>query len=529
MGRALSSRQEREQQTTDYGHNQEMRAVLDEAVALHQAGKAREAIPLYTQVINFSPGNFFVAFNLGIALNSIGELDGAIEYYRQALALEPDHPDVLYFLANAYLAEEAFEEAVGAYRAFLEQAPDHADAHHNLGLAYYQQERLPEAAASFEKALALDSGHHMACYNLGLARFGCEEYEEAVGAFRQAHAICSDDFDICFNLGLTLARLNRPEEALQYYQEALELDPRDKELLNTIGNACKDLHAHEEAIKYYRQALAVDPEYGPAYTNLGIVLHILGRPEEAVACYEKALALGHKPISARYILAALTGGGDEENAPQSYVRELFDGYAERFESSLTGELGYDVPGKLRGLLEAAKDAENEFAAALDLGCGTGLAGEAFRDVVAGELNGVDLSPKMLAKAREKGVYDDLFEGDIVKFLEGKPQGYDLVVAADVLIYLGNLAPFFKAVSGACRPTGLLLFSLENHAAGEDFVLRRSGRFAHAAAYVETLAGQYGFAVKAQQQSAIRMEKEQWIAGNLFCLQRKPDCTAPAAP
>jgi len=117
----------------------------------------------------------------------------------------------------------------------------------------------------------------------------------------------------------------------------------------------------------------------------------------------------------------------------------------------------------------------------------------------------------------------------VEFLEGEPQGYDLVVAADVLTYLGNLAPFFKAVSDACRPNGLLLFSLEYLADGEDFVLRRSGRFAHATAYVETLAGQYGFAVKAQQQTTIRKEKEQWIAGNLFCLQRKPDCTAPATP
>jgi predicted TPR repeat methyltransferase len=152
---------------------------------------------------------------------------------------------------------------------------------------------------------------------------------------------------------------------------------------------------------------------------------------------------------------------------------------------------------------------------LDLGCGTGLSGLALRPFAA-RLEGLDLSPRMLEAARLRGVYDALHEADLLAFLPKRAGAFDLIAAADVLNYLGDLAPALAALRGALKPSGEALFSLE---AGEAEVALGEGlRFRHSPAHVARLAAAAGFAVARQEAATLRREKGAEVAGALFLLR-----------
>ncbi len=157
---------------------------------------------------------------------------------------------------------------------------------------------------------------------------------------------------------------------------------------------------------------------------------------------------------------ALIGRADATPAlPQAYVARLFDDYAWRFDKHLIKNLGYRAPALIAEAVSAVAS-DRRFASALDLGCGTGLMGEALHDRV-GHLVGIDLSAAMIAKARERGLYERLVVGDAAAMLgRESPGGFDLIVAADALVYLGDLAPLFAAVGTALTADGLFAFSVE---------------------------------------------------------------------
>jgi predicted TPR repeat methyltransferase len=154
---------------------------------------------------------------------------------------------------------------------------------------------------------------------------------------------------------------------------------------------------------------------------------------------------------------------------------------------------------------------------LDLGCGTGLSGVALRSL-ARQLTGIDLSPRMLARARERNLYDCLMEGDLVEVLAGQAASYDLVAAADVFVYIGDLEAVLASVRQALRPGGWLAFSIESLAAGE-YRLLPTGRYAHAPAYIEALARRHGFERVTEQAVTLRVEQGRPVAGQLQVWRR----------
>ena len=155
---------------------------------------------------------------------------------------------------------------------------------------------------------------------------------------------------------------------------------------------------------------------------------------------------------------------------------------------------------------------------LDLGCGTGLCGMPFRDIVK-RLTGVDLSPRMIRKARERGIYDELLLGDLLTPLQGRDARYDLIVAADVFIYVGDLSAIFAACKIALRPGGLFAFSTEHEADAPSYVLRTSGRYAHPTEYIRTQAHEVGLTEFSIEQAIIRQEEGNPVAGQIFVFQQ----------
>ncbi|MEW6500410.1 MAG: tetratricopeptide repeat protein, partial [Thermodesulfobacteriota bacterium] len=335
----------------------------------------------------------------------------------------------------------------------------------------------------------------------------------AITAYERALPLLPDDGDLLFNLAIAYDKSGQAAEALRSWNLALRLAPDDVELRYNLALFHKRAGDDEAALSQLEEVVRREPGYAPAYGHLATLSLRRGQASQAMCCYERLLELGHDVEAARHMLAALRGERLEK-AATGYVRKLFDGYAETFEQELVERLGYDAPARLRFLVERSLPAGRRFGRLLDLGCGTGLVGEAFRDLAA-TLVGVDLSGRMVAVARDKGIYDELEVDEAVAFCRRQERRFDAIVAADVLVYLGELGSFFAALAAALLPGGLVAFSTERAAAG--FTLRPSGRYAHAPDYVAETAIACGLRLLVREETRLRQEQGQWLVGDLFIL------------
>jgi predicted TPR repeat methyltransferase len=272
------------------------------------------------------------------------------------------------------------------------------------------------------------------------------------------------------------------------------------------------------AAELFEQALERAPNWAAAWFALAEAREKLGDLDAAAQAFR--ISRVADPADAQGALArlALIGRGDAPPAlPQAYVARLFDDYAPRFDKHLTQNLGYRAPALIADALSAAAPGRG-LVSALDLGCGTGLMGAPLRDRVD-RLAGVDLSAAMIAKARERGLYDRLVVDDALAMLGREPPGsFDLIVAADALVYIGELAPLFAAVGSALTADGLFAFSVET-CEGDGFKLEPTMRFAHSRPYIEATAREAGLRFLLIQSASTRREAGADAPG-LICVFEK---------
>ena len=348
----------------------------------------------------------------------------------------------------------------------------------------------------------------------GVAHYQAGDFVAAEREFAAALALVPGRASALTNLGAVRLKLGRPAEAAALLDEALAQEPGNAEALRHRAAALAQLGQLEAALASIDRALQVEPANGPAWTLRGSVLRSLGRLAEAGAAYRAAAANGGDSALNRYFLASLGGAAAPPHAPREYVESLFDGYSQDFDAHLVQMLRYRAPQRLVQGLGGARA-----AAALDLGCGTGLCGPLLRPLAA-RLDGVDLSARMVERARTGGAYDEVVQADIADYLRATPRRYDLVVAADVFIYVGALDQVFEGAARVIPPGGRFCFSVEVAAAGPDLVLQPSLRYAHSASYIRTLAKQSGFEISATTEGPIREDQGSPIPGLFAWLTRQ---------
>ncbi|MBE0530856.1 MAG: methyltransferase domain-containing protein [Rhodospirillales bacterium] len=281
------------------------------------------------------------------------------------------------------------------------------------------------------------------------------------------------------------------------------------------------------AVSVFQQVLELAPEWPEARFALADALQATGRRDEAVAAYAAYLARDASDVMGAAIRLALLGAAPQpDQLPQAYVKTLFNQYAPRFEDSLVGRLAYQAPFQLRAALDTVAPVAAPEGRVLDLGCGTGLAGEAMRHRAAW-LEGVDLSSAMVEQARRKGVYDRLEVGDAVAALTGVQDRFDIVVAADVVVYLGKLAPLLAAAHHALVPGGRFAFSAQR-AAGDGFLLGGDHRFSHSPAYLRAAAETAGFSVERLDEAVCRTEAGADVPGLIVVLRDRPESAGVTA-
>jgi predicted TPR repeat methyltransferase len=348
----------------------------------------------------------------------------------------------------------------------------------------------------------------------GVAHFEAGRLQEAQPCFEAELALVPGRTSTLLNLAITHARLGRAQEALPLLEQLLAAEPQQARAWFWHARALQRLGRPDDALASYERALAIDPDLVPAWTNRGGLLMELGRRDEAAGAFREAIAHGGDEALHAYYLAAMTGENAPRTPPREYVQQLFDDYAERFDAHLVGELGYRAHHVLVEPLRAL----GRFRCALDLGCGTGLCGPLVR-TVAERVDGVDLSAPMLEKARALGVYERLEQADLAQHLEHTAQRHDLVLAADVFIYVGALEAVFAGVQRVLEPGGVFCFSLEEAGGELDVELRASLRYAHSRRYVQRLAAQSGLQVLRIESQPIRADQQASIAG-LYAWLRK---------
>ena len=230
-----------------------------------------------------------------------------------------------------------------------------------------------------------------------------------------------------------------------------------------------------------------------------------------------AWQVGRLVLAQRHLVAAWLRL-PSHRAPATYVRALFDAYADRYDTHLLRDLHYAAPNLVRTIVGDRLEGRPDCRIA-DLGCGTGLCGPLFRRITA-RLVGVDLSPGMLREARRRGIYDELVEDEVVRFLGRHRATFDLLIAADVLVYVGDLEPVFRAAAAAMRDDALMAATVEEEP-GDGFSLHASGRFAHGEAYLRRVADAAGLRVLDMRRAPIRREAGEPVAGLVVLLARPP--------
>jgi len=235
-----------------------------------------------------------------------------------------------------------------------------------------------------------------------------------------------------------------------------------------------------------------------------------------VQSYQNALDRGADAPLHHYYLAALNPDQAVVNAPSAYVEQLFDQYADDFEAHLVQQLGYQGHQVLLNQLPCEPD--RSFAQVWDLGCGTGLCGGLVRGR-ARHLTGVDLSAAMVEKSRALGVYDELHATDLLSFLATPGPLADLVLAADVFIYVGRLDEVFARLSPRVRSQGLLAFTVEEADAGKDVQLHPSLRFSHALSHIDQLAQAHGWRQVHLHRAPLRLDEGRPLMGCYIYLQK----------
>ena len=378
--------------------------------------------------------------------------------------------------------------------------------------------RLEEAEKTYSTLLEMFPEAPALLYNLGLVKYELQQFSEGRSLFEKATQHQPDDPDILFNLALCCHKLGDLEGAIHACRASLVLEPHSVDALFNLSCYYRDNHQDEEAISTCTKAVELAPDYFPVVNCLAYLYHRTGQKQQAIAYYEKVLELRPDSPGAQHLLDSLRGNSPD-SAPEEYVRDVFDSYSEKFEKSLVEKLEYKVPDKLKLLLMSCLDDGTLFKRGVDLGCGTGLSAMPFLGMVE-QIDGVDLSAKMIEQAKQKESYQHLEVGSIITFLKKSDTRYHFFLAADVFNYVGDLQLVFEYAAGCSSDGAFFCFSTERCETEEgSFRLRSTGRFGHSIEYIRQSAETAGWRVIACSETGLRKEKGEWLTGNLWILKR----------
>lgn len=413
-----------------------------------------------------------------------GQLDGAEQIYLRVLEKEPRNTDAWHFLGVVRYRRREFKDGIACVRKSLAIHPNYPDAHANLANMLLEQGQVKEAEQHLKRAIRL-----------------------APKAFPPRLA-----------LAILMRVRGRVGESIRMLESLLDEFPDHPLAHNAMGNALTTAGRLEDALQHFLKAFQLEPATGRAREQMGYVLSMLGRHDEARQLYDDWMAAEPDNPTAKHLRAAYGGTAVPERCSDGYVKKTFDSFAASFDAKLH-DLEYRAPQLIEAAAKPLLGPQHGALDVLDAGCGTGLMAPLFRPW-ARRLAGMDLSSGMLAKARDRGLYDELAEAELTGYLQSQSADWDVITCADTFCYFGAIDDALKAAHGALRDGGWMFFTVEHDARQtEDFRLQPHGRYSHIRAYVERAVEAAGFGHSLIADEPFRMESAKPVRGLIVAARK----------
>lgn len=469
------------------------------------------------------PGTAERLHRVALSLYEHGQGQRAEALCREILVLQPEHGGALHLLGVCALDAGDAEGGAELIGRALAARPDLPEGHLDLGRALLAQGRTEEAGRSFARAAECGPALAGPRQALGLLEFDLGHPETALEWFAQAQALAPDEPSVLLHTSWALKSLGRVEEAAAACARAVALDPKNCLARLELAELLIDAGRLAEAVRELEAAGRLEP--GSAWRAFLCGREAVARKDAADAATNFRRCLELDPEDSYGAVAQLVLLGEAatpERAPQAWVRGLYEGQARLWnESRRVSGRGYTGPELLAQALDRVlgeQPGRTVLDAVLDAGCGSGLCGPLLRPL-ARRLDGMDFSPAMLKLAKATGLYDTLDEAEVVEHLAGFRAEYDLILAAAVFIYLGELGPVLAAASGALKPGGLLAFTLFPQD-GLGYDLTPWAYYRHGREHVLARSAQAGFEVCASLEGVHEYRDDQPVQG-LALVLRKP--------
>lgn len=524
-----------------------------------EKGLHNQAAEYFEQAIARDFNNFELYFNLGWSLAAAGKYHQAADAYQKALKIKPDIKEAYNALGEIYALTGNNAKAEKMFCTALDFAPGYAEA--EINLAYLKQdtttllalkEKYPDSPSLFydlallfrnggengralEYMLKADGLYSCESYKLLIAELYLQKGEkekaaeyyrsalalnpssvcalinlansadnaaEAEKLYRHAVELAPDNFDARLNYAALLQKQNRLSEALEEYRQAAIINPKAPEVSNNLGMLQRGLGDLPQALDLFLNAFTLAPDNAEYALNVAetLIMFHRSRPEAAEKIAARWLQSFPQNDFARHVNAAFKGENIGNNF--EYSRRLFDLFAGNYEQTMAA-LNYNLPSEMADMLGDVD------GTVIDLGCGTGLLGEKLKNA-HNSLTGVDISAQMLQKAAEKNIYAKLEQADIMEYSRSMPHA-DLVTAADVIGYIGDIAPLAKNVF----PRPFAFSAATDDTLTTDFRLTDGGRYIYKPEYIEQTLQRTGYKNIAKRQTVLRTENGRDVSGIIF--------------
>jgi predicted TPR repeat methyltransferase len=457
-----------------------------------------------------------------------GRIGAAKPLLAAARALAPPSAELTLVGARMAMAGGAWEAAIQELDPGIAAAPFHAGLRKCRADARQRIGDHEGAARDAAEAVCIEPGDPQAKAILGAAMLGLGRTVDAAACLAEAVAAAPREVGYREALASALEKAGDTDASLAVLADAILVCPGAVSVRNAAVLLCIRRRDFSQAVTIAEKACSIGVADACTFGMKGHALSSLGDHDRAMIAYQDALKLGPEDPYVRHLVVSSGAMPDSKRAPEDYVRTVFDGYADHFESHLIS-LRYVVPAMIRGLLQDHPKitAGLPLGPVLDLGCGTGLAALVIADLPVGPITGVDLSPRMLMHAQAKKIYGELRKADIIADLTAHDQRWPLIMAADVLCYFGSLDELLDLVHRRLEPGGWFIFSVEKILPDHDGVvpgnghwaLQRQGRYAHDEDYVYEAACGAGYRILRLDHSVLRQEAGVDVPGLLFVIER----------
>lgn len=515
---------------------------------LHREGKLDQAKEGYLAILRINPRDAEILHALGIIHTQQKNFSEAIEYLQKATKLNPKDPSIQLNLANVLKHQGLFSQSEQLLKKIIVDHPGYAPAFNNIGIVYYALGKLDEAITAYHTAIEIFPNYIDAFYNLGLALTKKNLLKDAIEIYQKILEKTPDHFAARFHLACILMQqenltaaikeflaieITYPfhletqtnlancyvkqgalNEAKTHYIKALAIHPEDIQIVFNMGVINMQQGNIDQAIQYYQRAVSINPNYFAAQNNLGVAFLAKEHRGYALQHFQEALRIQPHNKAVEYTVSMLAQNQRLLTAPPDYIQSLFDAYADHYDAHLLTALDYQIPTLFQNA--TVNFLPTKKLDILDLGCGTGLCAIPFKSH-AHTLSGVDLSENMLAMARQKNIYNQLIKSDLTTFLTDKTAAYDLILAGDVLVYIGELESILQLIQLALREKGLFVFNAEI-SVDNNYKMNQSGRFTHSKHYLDALTAKNRFKIENYQTCVTRLQNNEPVYGHLYVLR-----------